>query len=65
MRGRATDGGGRRQEERAEEVEGADAERGSLGFASVASAKLATWLIKPGANTTLPVLAEVCDKSVK
>ena len=43
----------------AEEGDGADAELGSLGLAGLAAAKLATGLIEPGADTALPVLAEV------
>lgn len=43
----------------AEEVERTDTESGSLDLASLATAELATWLVKPGADAGLPVLAEV------
>ena len=43
----------------AEEGEGADAERGGLGLAGLAAAELAAGLVEPGADTALPVLAEV------
>ena len=43
----------------AEEGEGADTERGGLGLASLATAELAAGLVEPGADTALPVLAEV------
>lgn len=43
----------------AEEGEGTNAECGSLGLAGVASAEFPSWLIEPGANATLPILAEV------
>lgn len=50
--GLGTDGG-------AEEGERADTESSSLGLAGCASAELASWLVKPCANTALPVLPEV------
>lgn len=50
--GLRTDGG-------AEEGEGADAELSSLGLARVTAAELAAGLVEPGADTALPVLAEV------
>lgn len=43
----------------AEECEWTNAECGSLGLASVTSAKFPSWLIEPSANATLPILAEV------
>ena len=50
--GLATDGG-------AEELKGTDAKLGSLGLTGVAAAELAAGLVEPGADTALPVLAEV------
>lgn len=44
---------------RTEEGKGADAESSCLGLASRASAELASRLVKPGADTALPVLAEM------
>jgi len=35
----------------------ANTKAGSLSFAGIASAELAPWLVKPGADTALPVLA--------
>ena len=43
----------------AEEFEGADTKGSSLGLAGLAAAKLAAGLVEPGADTALPVLAEV------
>ena len=48
----ATDGG-------AEEGQGTDAELRSLGLAGLTAAELAAGLVEPGADTALPVLAEV------
>ena len=42
-----------------EEGEGADTEAGGLLLAGLATAELAAWLVKPCADTELPVLAEV------
>lgn len=50
--GLSTDGG-------AEERERANTESGGLGFAGLATAELASGLVKPGANPELPVLAEM------
>lgn len=50
--GLRTDGG-------AEESEGTNAELSSLLLARVAAAELAARLVEPGADTALPVLAEV------
>jgi hypothetical protein len=50
--GLSTDGG-------AKESKWANAKRGGLYLAGLASAELPSWLIKPRANATLPVLAEV------
>jgi hypothetical protein len=50
--GLSTDGG-------AEESKGANAKGGGLDLAGVASAEFPSWLIKPCADATLPVLAEV------
>lgn len=47
-----TDGG-------AKGVQRADTESGSLGLAGCASARLATRLVEPSADTTLPVFPEV------
>lgn len=47
-----TDGG-------AEEGEGTDAELSGLNLAGLATAKLAAGLVEPGADTALPVLAEM------
>lgn len=47
-----TDGG-------AEERERADTKLSSLGLAGCATAELAAWLVKPGADTELPILAEM------
>ena len=44
---------------RAEKGERADAECGSFCFARGASAKLAPWLVEPGAHATLPILPEM------
>ena len=44
---------------RAEKGEGADTKRSSLGLTGLAAAKLAAGLVEPGADTALPVLAEV------
>ena len=43
----------------AEEGEGANAELGGLRLTGLATAKLAAGLVEPGADTALPVLAEV------
>ena len=43
----------------AEEGEGANAEGCGLGLAGLATTELAAWLVEPGADTALPVLAEV------
>ena len=43
----------------AEEGERTDAESGSFGFASSASAEFASGLVKPCANPALPILPEV------
>ena len=50
---------GLRADSGAEEGEGADTELGSLLLAGLAAAKLAAGLVEPGADTALPVLAEV------
>lgn len=50
---------GLRANGRTEEGEGADAELGSLSLAGLAATKLAAGLVEPGADTALPVLAEV------
>ena len=44
---------------RAEGLEWADSESGSLGLASVTASEFTSWLVEPGADTPLPVLAEV------
>ena len=43
----------------AEEGQGTDAELRSLGLAGLTAAELAAGLVEPGADTALPVLAEV------
>ena len=43
----------------AEKSQGTDAELRSLGLAGLAAAELAAGLVEPGADTALPVLAEV------
>ena len=50
--GLSTDGG-------TEEGEGTNAKSCGLLLASLTAAKLAAWLVKPGADTQLPVLVEV------
>ncbi len=44
---------------RSQESEWADTECGGLGLAGIATAKLAAGLVKPSANSALPVLAEM------
>lgn len=43
----------------AQGLDGADAEGGRLGLAGGATAELASGLVKPGADASLPVLPEV------
>lgn len=43
----------------AEERKGADTKGSGLGLASIATAELAAGLVEPGADTALPVLAEM------
>ena len=50
--GLATDGG-------AEESKGTDTKLSSLGLAGCATTELAAGLVEPGADSALPVLAEV------
>lgn len=50
---------GLRADSGTEERLGADAEGGGLGFAGIAAAELAPRLVEPGADTALPVLAEM------
>lgn len=44
---------------RTKEGEGANTKGSGFGFASVATTELTPWLVKPGADSALPVLAEV------
>jgi len=44
---------------RAEQGERADTEGSGFGFACGAAAELASWLVEPGADAALPVLAEM------
>lgn len=44
---------------RAEESDWTNAKRGGFYLAGVASAEFSSWLIKPCANVTLPILAEM------
>lgn len=48
-----------RTNSRSEKGSGADAKGGGLSFACCASAKLASWLVEPSANSALPVLSEM------
>jgi hypothetical protein len=44
---------------RTKEGEGANAKGGSFGFARCATAEFATWLVKPGADSALPVFTKM------
>lgn len=56
---------GLRTDGRAEESERTDAEGSSFGLACVATTKFASWLVKPGTDAALPVLAEmICVEDV-
>lgn len=50
---------GLRTDGRAEEGQGAHTEGGGFGLAGGAAAELASWLVEPGADAALPVLAEM------